>query len=570
MERELLWIHMMKHGCFDAFDVMMGRQAQNGKAGWLGVYVSKAFRQGHMAVQIGETFFPKVADVFSDEGIYSIDADQEKYIEMCLKDEVKNASGQLVREDEIIYLPIAHGLETQLASEIRRLCAARPFVQKKIEIIEESVNEDQRAAIMGAASSAVCLITGGPGTGKTYTAGVYLRSLMCLSENSCRSNASKSLDASDCVSTVVESREFSCSQSDRNFQEGALASAFDVHPLRVAIVAPTGRAVQTLFSSIKKRTGDKIVLEAKTIHSLIANAQRTFLPYHVVIVDECSMIGSDLMLKLLRSLASGTQLLMLGDPDQLPSIEPGQPFFELLKAADKGYIRHFSLRQCQRTASEALLQMARSLREENVQEFEEMLATKSEDVECIDCRSPEDWKCAERLIDAEVIAPWNNIVSVEQALLQLRTTTCLTPTRKGYWGTQTINKRRGKRLSYLPVVNAKNRYQLDVMNGDMGVLESFSSGDQIHFHHCTVPAVLLLKVEVAFAMTVHKSQGGEFDTVVVIIPPHAIPDRRLLYTAVTREKKRLILIGQKEDMVRAARCKKERLSTLSRFIASHR
>lgn len=529
MDNDPLRMCLLKSGGFDAFDDMVGRRAQNGKQGWLGVYVSKAFRQGHMGVRIGETLFPSVVDVFSDEGICSIDKAQETHIEMCLKGEVKTDRGQLIIEDEIVCLPLAHALEIQLASEIRRLRSAMPFVQKKIEAIEESVNEDQRAAIMGAASSALCLITGGPGTGKTYTAGVYLR---------------------------------------------ALAKASTTLPLQVAVVAPTGRAVQTLLSSIKKAIGDQIVLEAKTIHSLIFNAQRAFLPYHVVIVDECSMIGSELLLKLLRSLASGTQLLMLGDADQLPSIEPGQPFFEMLKAADKGWIRHFALRQCQRTASDALLQMARALRQENFQEFEEQLASRGGDVEFVDCSSPDDWKRAERLIDTEVIGPWRHTVCVEQALLQLRKTTFLTPTRKGYWGTENINRRAGCRYCCLPVVNTKNSYQLGVMNGDIGVLQTpvlnseSSFQDQIHFHHCTVPAVLLPKVEAAFAMTVHKSQGGEFDTVAVVIPPGTIPDRRLLYTAITRAKKRLILIGQREDVVRAARCKSERLSTLSRRIAA--
>lgn len=518
MDKDPLMAKMIDMGCVDAFDHMLGQKIQQEKGCWLGVYVSRAFRQGHMAVKIGAEVVPAVRGVFSDDGMPVIDEAMERYIEKSLKEEMLSLSGQLVVEDDMVALPYAHAIEMGLAREVERLSTAVPFVQVKRFEVGEALNEGQKAAVMGAADAAFCLVTGGPGTGKTYTAGVFLRSL---------------------------------------------ARASCVQPLRVAVVAPTGRAVQTLFASIAKAIGERVALEAKTIHSLVSKPQGTFLPYHVVIVDESSMIGSDLMLKLLQRLVSGTRVMMLGDADQLPSIEPGQPFFELLKAADGGVIRHFSLQGCQRTTSKELLEIAGCVRDGDCQGFEEWLVREKGDAAFFECLTNDDWKKAESIVERDAVAPWRRELSMEKALGQLRKTTLLTSSRKGYWGTDSVNRRVGQQKVFTPVVSTKNSYHLGVMNGDLGILERGVPFDQIHFHHCTVPSVLLPRVEKAFAMTVHKAQGGEFDTVVVVIAPGALLDRRLLYTAITRAKSRLVIIGQKVDVVRAVGCKEERLSTLS-------
>jgi exodeoxyribonuclease V alpha subunit len=87
--------------------------------------------------------------------------------------------------------------------------------------------------------------------------------------------------------------------------------------------------------------------------------------------------------------------------------------------------------------------------------------------------------------------------------------------------------------------------------------------DHIHFEHCVIPAILCPRLEKAFAMTIHKSQGSEFETVLALLPPGTKADRRLLYTAITRAKKKLILIGQQEALVQALHQKNERVSTLA-------
>lgn len=512
-------------GHIDAFDMMLSRKIQKKTSSWLGIYVSRAFRQGHMAVTIGDQkLFPTVERVFVEDGVSSLEARDAEAITQNIRAELAAGSfgsDQLIVEGQSIALPRAHAVEDQLARHMVRLVTCAPFVQVQSSFFDESLNSAQRAAVDGAMKTAVCLITGGPGTGKTYTAGVFLKSLLCQ---------------------VI------------------------VKPLRVALLAPTGRAVQNLENSIRRMVEDdgSLVVEAKTIHSVVASS-KSYLPYHLVIIDECSMIDSDMMVQLLQRLHSGTRVMMLGDPDQLPSIDPGQPFFDFLKVANEGKkICHYSLTECRRTASQELLELSSLVRSGDGDRFSEWFGSKDEgDVRCVACVTQEDWQRAETIIENEIVLPWGQERSLHDSLDQLRKATLLTTGRRGPLGTETINARACKNQGiFSPVLCVKNSYQLGVMNGDIGIHERH--GDLIHFHHCSVPAVLCPRVERAYAMTVHKSQGSEFDTVVVVVPPGALFDRRLIYTAMTRAKRRVVLIGQRKDFLQAMGHCDERMSTLAR------
>lgn len=505
-------------GCIDPFDLILGNKICQSKEQWLGAYVSRAFRQGHMAVMIGDAIVPSVFEVFSNDGVGVLDEQEITYVEEALRKEKEESSSLLISEGELLALPYAYAVEKGLAKEIQRLACATPYLQLLHPIIEEPLNTMQKAAVIEACNAPLCVITGGPGTGKTYTAGSFLRTLD-------RSNT--------------------------------------VHPLRVILAAPTGRAVQTLEKSIRAHIGDGAIIEAKTIHSLICSPHFSFLPYHLAILDECSMIDSDLMLRLLQRLHSGTKVLMLGDADQLPPIDPGQPFFDLLAARRQW--GHVALQECQRTMSRQLLEIARCVREEDAHGFEACLGTRGMDLSFIDCEEDGGWSHAEALIEREIYTPWRENLSLKEARLQLRKRALLTPCRNGYWGVESINSRALHRKAlFVPVVSTKNSYHLGVMNGDLGVKENGIEFNEVHFPHCTVPDVLLPRCEHAFAMTVHKSQGGEFEGVVVVIPPGALVGRRMLYTAITRAKERLILIGQKKDLMNAIGRREERISLLQR------
>jgi exodeoxyribonuclease V alpha subunit len=507
---------LMARGSIDAFDLMLGQKIQAGRGQWLGIYLSKAFRQGHMAIAVTPTTVEP-----SPEFLFSIDGEEpleQSAVEAIAQAIISEAEQGLFCQDQVsinghyLALPHAHAIEISLAQAMARLCSASPSVQVVQASIDDGLNPGQKAAVMMALHNPVCVIIGGPGTGKTYTAGAYLR---------------------------------------------ALARSASTHPLRVALLAPTGRAVQALEASILRAIDGEVIVEARTIHSALTS-DHGFLPYHVVIIDECSMIGSALMGRLVQRLHSGTRVVMLGDPHQLPPIDPGQPFFDLVKASQTTHaIAYCELIECRRTASDDLITLARTVREADAERFVALLSSPPDGAfHFLDVTAPEGWRNADAALEKEIISGWRRNMTAQEAMQRLRAAALLTTGRSGPCGTERLNARAGTpNENCSPVLCVKNSYQLGVMNGDLGVLERRPLLDQIHFHHVTVPAVLCPKVEEAYAMTIHKSQGSEFDSVVVLIPPGALCDRRLLYTAVTRAKERVVLIGQKGDVVGAlTRC----------------
>jgi exodeoxyribonuclease V alpha subunit len=519
---------LLEIGSVSAFDLMLGKSLQSAHVepteGLLGVYAAKAFRQGHMAIRwTGTRLQPLPQEVFTAEGISILDEETAKQIDQAIRQELQAQQfGHLVVEGEWITLPQAHAVEIALAKQLTRLSRA-PCATPVTQIPhDDSLNEGQQTAVRGAIHHTLCSITGGPGTGKTYTAGRLLQ---------------------------------------------ALSSAVAPKSLRIALAAPTGRAVQTLEASIRSvlTSIPSITIEAKTIHSLVSGSP-TLLPYHMVIVDECSMIDSQMMLKLTQRLYDGTRVVLLGDPGQLPPIDPGQPFFDLITASTtQQHISHFTLNTCQRTASTELLEVAHFVRQGDREHLATWLSSHSQgDVQFLDCTTPGEWVHAFDEIDEMVVRPWKNMISLDEAKALQRKTAVLTPTRKGLLGSDAINQR-AKNYDGLfsPVISLQNSYQLGVMNGDLGVLEKHPAMDQIHFHHCTVPAVLCPRIEQAYAMTVHKSQGSEFDRVILLLPPGALIDRRLLYTAITRAKRQVIIMGAKEAFLNAVSQCEERVTTLS-------
>ena len=509
--------YLSERGCVHPFDVMLGLSLQQ-EEGVLGAFAAKAFRMGHMAVRRTEkSLQPSLQEVFTDDGLTVLDDETAHRIHQAICQELKQQKvGHLIVEDDWIALPKAHAIETSLAKEIIRLSSAPCATPARQAPQDETLNEDQKAAVDGALRHTLCSITGGPGTGKTYTAGRLLQAL-----------------------------------------------ALSYPSLRVALAAPTGRAVQTLEASIRSVL-DAVSLtsiDARTVHSLISGPF-CLLPYHMVIIDECSMIDSQMMLSLAQRLHGGTRVVLLGDPGQLPPIEPGQPFFDLLAASGLHQISRYTLNKSRRTSSSDLLEFAGIIRQGDREQAQNWLSEPRSDVQFINCTTADDWAQAYATIDEMAIQPWRQRLSIREAQELQQKTIVLTPTRKGI-GSDEVNRRAQERGGrFCPVINVQNSYQLGVMNGDLGVLERQHDMDYIHFHHSTVPAILCPKIERAFAVTVHKSQGSEFDRVALLLPPGTLVDRRLLYTAVTRAKKQVIMMGSQEGVLNAIGQCHERMSTL--------
>ena len=388
-------------------------------------------------------------------------------------------------------------------------------------------SEQQREAIRSAAGSALLLITGGPGTGKT---------------------------------TILN----------------GILSLYQQMGLHCMLAAPTGRAAKRLTEV----TGQ----EASTIHRLLEASidQNTGLMYFVkdeddplkadaVIVDEMSMVDIQLLHNLLKAIPQGKRLILVGDPDQLPPVGPGFPFNDMLRSEMLNAVR---LTEIFRQAQESLIVM--NAHRVNRGEMPNLRNRKS-DFFFLPCRSEQEVSqtitdlCSRRL-------PQNMGIPAEQIQV-------LTPTRKGGVGTIRLNKllqgslnpasptkkeRQSGEFSFREgdrVMQIRNNYDImwkkcdgsaigaGVFNGDVGVVKSIEPGlEQMTVvyddREVDYDFAQLNELEPAFAMTVHKSQGSEYRCVVLSAWNGSafLLNRSVLYTAITRARELLIIVGREETV----------------------
>lgn len=438
---------------------------------------------------------------------------------------------------EYLFLPSYFSAEEYIASRLRVVMKyAKPMFLDSMEIdyveakLHINYDEQQRNAIITAFQRGLLVLTGGPGTGKTTT----LNGLIELFENK---------------------------------------------DMSVLLAAPTGRAAQ--------RMSDLTDREAKTIHRLLEvqwgegdkqyfdRNERNPLNCDVIIVDEMSMVDTLLFESLLRALKLGTRLVLVGDSDQLPSVSAGNILHDMI---DSNVIPCVRLEKIFRQSESGLIiRNAHDIISGNMPE----LNSRKSDFFMIDCRSSADVVstvtelCSHRLNDAYGFSIYDDIQ-------------VLCPSRKLESGTASLNVKLQERInppsdkeSHLTyggfryhakdkVMQIKNNYDITwqkddgeqgsgLYNGDIGIVESIDTYNQImtvRFDDkvATYYSSDLSLLEPAYAVTVHKSQGSEFNC--VIIPLYAVPSqllyRNLLYTAVTRAKRLLIIVGDRrlvEQMV---------------------
>ena len=427
------------------------------------------------------------------------------------------------------YLPRLYQAETfvaeRLLSLVRTPVEVLPQAEKVIDDIEKEQGVAyaplQRQAVCLAAQGGILLLTGGPGTGKTTS----LRGIVSLYERM---------------------------------------------GLDVALLAPTGRAA--------KRLGEVTGREAQTIHRALGmsyneltgqtafkkNAQDP-LEVHAVIVDEMSMVDLPLMDALLAALKPGCRLVMVGDPDQLPSVGPGNVLGDILRS---GAVDSVTLTEVFRQAEQsAIIRSAHAVNRGQAPD----LSNKQSDFFFLCRRSPD------RLVQTVVDLCRTRLpdkMGIPAGQIQV-----LTPTRKGETGTVSLNRALqaalnppapGKRQKTWGdmifrvgdrVMQTRNNYDVlwekddgeagsGIFNGDVGTVEDIDPSGElvtIRFDDRTsvYTADLLSQLDMAYAMTVHKAQGSEYRAVVLVSAP-AAPNllvRGVLYTAITRARELLVMVG---------------------------
>jgi exodeoxyribonuclease V alpha subunit len=333
--------------------------------------------------------------------------------------------------------------------------------------------------------------------------------------------------------------------------------------VKCLLCAPTGRAAKRLTET----TG----MDAKTIHRLleIDPATRRFsrdeahpLSCGLLVVDETSMVDVPLMHSLLRAVPNHAGLILVGDVDQLPSVGPGTVLHDLIES---GVVPTVRLTEVFRQAANSqIITNAHRIRHGQMPDVGG--SGRDSDFHFLERDEPE--KIAATLLklvkeriprsfsfdpirDVQVLCPMNRgslgVRELNSALQQV-----LNPVQAG----ETVVERFGCRFRMRDkVIQTQNDYDKDVFNGDIGTIERFDPAEQevtIRFDERNVKYDFgeLDEVSLAYAVTIHKSQGSEFPAVVIPVATqhYMLLQRNLIYTGITRGKKLVVLIGQKKAM----------------------
>ncbi len=480
----------------------------------------------------GHSFLPKDKLTVATAQLLSVDAeDISDGIERLLK------ADRLVADRlaglELIYLPQLHEAEVYIHDRLQR-SAAQTFyptgsMEAMLELAQQECglkySENQLQAIRDAMECGVLLLTGGPGTGKT---------------------------------TVLK----------------GVLSVFQQMGLRCVLAAPTGRAAQRL----SEVTGE----DASTIHRLLeatvdpntgdmffVKDENNPLKADAVIVDEMSMVDVLLLHSLLKAVPPKSRLILVGDPDQLPPVGPGSPFADCLAGCVLPAVR---LTEIFRQAQKSMIVM--NAHRVNQGEMPQLRDVKS-DFFFLRCRSEEEVaKTVQDLCSTRL--PKNMNIPSEQIQV-------LTVTRKGGVGTWALNGRLQQVLNPASpekkerqwgdftfregdrVMQIRNNYDIlwkrtdgsavgnGVFNGDIGHISAIDPQMEtvtviFDEKEVTYDFAQLGELEPAYAMTVHKSQGSEYRAVVMPVwsgSPYLL-SRSVLYTAITRARELLIMVGREE------------------------
>ncbi len=490
----------------------------------------------------GNTYLPKI--MLFDEASKALELPLEEYAErfseafetLCVD---RTAVTTWVDGAEIVMLTKFYYYENVVAQKLVWLNCGQK--NEKFDVASDIANfeqrnhitfhEEQKNAIVGAVNNGVYVITGGPGTGKTTII--------------------------KCILEILKAQQ-----------------------KVVCLSAPTGRAA--------KRMSDSTGCEAKTIHRLlevnVIQSEQSFFAHDesnplkadCVIVDEVSMVDAALMCSLLKALPRDAKLILVGDKDQLPSVGAGNVLSDILAS---GIIPFCMLSKIYRQDEKSLIITNAHLINEGKMP---LIDNSSMDFFFESKNEPEFIK--DTILDL-VTRRLPKFLKMDAKQIQV-----LAPLKAGVCGIENLNKtlqeninppETGKRqLEFLrtifregdKVMQMSNNYDLEwkkhgrfadetgkgVFNGDIGMIETIDpqTGEVIvEFEDgriCKYTRLDLSDLSLSYAITIHKSQGSEFDVIIIpaIAGPSIILTRNLIYTAVTRAKKMVVIVGEKQYLKR--------------------
>lgn len=474
----------------------------------------------------GDTYFTKEEII---ESLYS-------YLKMEI-DEIDDFLYELREEDKIVkegedyYLStiydsernILHKITTLLRKDSKKIDKLDSYIEELEKDSYITYNEKQKEAIKNALINNIFIITGGPGTGKTTI-----------------------------IKAIIEIYKKINKIKDSDIDRA------------ITLLAPTGRA--------SKRMSESACMKASTIHRFLKwqKENDSFLlnEYNkaeskLIIVDECSMIDIELMSHLVKALTDDINLILVGDDNQLPSVGPGQVLKDLI---DSDVVPKIELDTLYRQDENSYItELAYEIKENNLTDF---LKPKS-DYQFLECSTN------------SIVQSVKNICSkaLEKGY-DYKTLQIMAPMYKGIAGIDILNKELQEifnprsefknelnleTITYREndkVLQLENNPDDNVFNGDIGIItnivkNSKSKKTEIYIDFDGNKVIYtqkdLYKIRHGFVISIHKSQGSEFDFVILPVSHiyHRMLYRKLIYTAITRAKKKLVLLGEPSSFVAA-------------------
>ncbi len=468
-----------------------------------------------------------VTEAEVERALESLAARGEVVIEEVGEDSEPNAPAH-----RAVFLKRYYNAETAVAHHVARLMASTPRypsldVPKAIQWVKKRMNihlsSEQVAAVEKALTNKFLIITGGPGTGKT---------------------------------TIIK----------------AIIQIFKAKDARVLLAAPTGRA--------SKRMEQATATEARTIHRLLefswerggfTRNEDNPVEADVVVVDEASMIDVSLMAHMLRAIPPEARIILVGDVDQLPAVGPGNVLRDMIRS---GRIPVVRLTRIFRQAAESLITVnahrinqgkmpvvasqGKGLQDFYIIEQHDPAKVLETVMELVCRRIPERFSM-DPLTDIQILCPMHRgLVGTEE--LNRRLQGALNPHARGI----VVGSRRiavGDK-----VMQVRNDYEKEVFNGDIGYVSAIDEGEgrltvsfdsrEVTYRHGELDDLAL-----AYAISVHKSQGSEYRAVVLpLLSQHYLMlQKNLLYTAITRASNLLVIVGSKKALAMAVSNEKPRM-----------
>ncbi|GAB1409558.1 exodeoxyribonuclease V subunit alpha [Desulfovibrionales bacterium] len=567
--------------CIAGLAMLAGRTPGDPELHWLilsTALVSRAVRNGHVCLDL------ESAETLAAFALLGQHCTLHVPISSSLARIVgyPGADTPLILSGSRLYLWRMFRDEQFVAQALLRLAQRRPDqidVQTVANRLSATLNGAinwQFVACCSALRHALCIITGGPGTGKTTTVAAILHAL-------------RQMHGPD---------------------------------LRLGLAAPTGKAASRLSESLRnteEHEGEaEAPVQAQTVHRLLGwrpggtwrYHARNPLPVDVLVVDEVSMLDVELAARLLEALAPSARLVLLGDRHQLASVEAGallanitgpdpvnqfSPCFSSWYATQSGLSlpqaphiypltdRVVELQHSYRfDPKSGIAMLSTAIRTGRSEQVEQVLHADHPDLRVLRCTGEQELRA---MLTAILIPAWKTLAHMHDPTDAFRvfdSLRLLSPVRQGPRGTETLNRlareiMTGSRTAPAwypgrPVLILENDYQTGLYNGDVGLSLPTPEGLRIFFsgHEGYQPLspARLPRHETCYAMTVHKCQGSEFEHAILIVPEDSgtVLVRELFYTALTRAKQRFTLIGRVDQAMDAAKRPVHRTSGLENLL----